>query len=476
MGNPDTQSPIDYALVVDPEIQFIHLPKTAPLPFSFRPPIVVRTAAEAIRHLTDPQMNFGAICLNTFLSFPGAISIIRMAHETRPGIPIFILQNSPGDHEMPSFAENELHRLGLQGIIQKSAKNPDLFSGIQPLPLAALGNDLSLMEPPDFLLPATLREFLPVPIQNFFFNAKVYFDVFTLNAENHYVKALDAGATFSTDHLEHYLRSNVRQFFFKREHYRRCLDHCRVLERTFLKSNQVASGVKISQTLTLARDALKTLYVDRPLTELELESVLEFNHALHLLVEQLDLTQKHEVDEIFRHVKAYEHSVGTAFVAALLTPALGITGEQSVEDVGVAAFLHDIGLHRLLLKLKVEDPEHIEQHELKLYTEHPQISADILREAPGVREAAIEAILQHHERDGGQGFPKKLSGAQISPIAKIIGISDEFVRLAHALPDCTSADIIRRMKASAIIEFSEPVALALCQIFDPADDTSEETA
>ena len=43
-------------------------------------------------------------------------------------------------------------------------------------------------------------------------------------------------------------------------------------------------------------------------------------------------------------------------------------------------------------------------------------------------------ILQHHEREQGQGYPDRLMGDAIRPGAKIIGLADTYAALIHPRP------------------------------------------
>jgi hypothetical protein len=69
--------------------------------------------------------------------------------------------------------------------------------------------------------------------------------------------------------------------------------------------------------------------------------------------------------------------------------------------------------------------------ETAIYRAHPQRSAALLRlwNAPG---DVIETVLQHHEREQGQGFPRQLSGTAIGQDAKIVGLVDAYATRATA--------------------------------------------
>src|SRR5438105_1895600 len=46
----------------------------------------------------------------------------------------------------------------------------------------------------------------------------------------------------------------------------------------------------------------------------------------------------------------------------------------------------------------------------------------------------LEAVLEHHEREQGQGYPQGLPGSAIHPHAKILGLVDTYTRLTSPRP------------------------------------------
>jgi len=113
---------------------------------------------------------------------------------------------------------------------------------------------------------------------------------------------------------------------------------------------------------------------------------------------------------------------------------------REVVNLGVAGMLHDIGKVRLSNVLrgnhilrKPADPTHRDMWEA-----HPQAGFEMVRH--GVEASAAAAILQHHERFDGGGFPAiktlkslaPLHGNNIHVFARIVGAADLFDRLALA--------------------------------------------
>jgi HD-GYP domain-containing protein (c-di-GMP phosphodiesterase class II) len=96
--------------------------------------------------------------------------------------------------------------------------------------------------------------------------------------------------------------------------------------------------------------------------------------------------------------------------------------------LGMAGALIDVGLWQLpdtaLRRLDAPTGE-----DAALYRSHPRLSADMIRrwDPPNDRIAVI--VLQHHEREQGQGFPQGLQADAIDNDAKILGLIDTYTGL-----------------------------------------------
>jgi uncharacterized protein YwbE len=117
--------------------------------------------------------------------------------------------------------------------------------------------------------------------------------------------------------------------------------------------------------------------------------------------------------------------------------------------LGIAGTLIDVGLWQLpegvLRRLDTLSPDEQAQ-----YHSHPRLGAELLRRWAPPHEGIVEAVLQHHEREHGQGFPQGLAAVAIHPDAKILGLADTYSGLtvpptsrARVRPHEAIRDIVR---------------------------------
>jgi putative two-component system response regulator len=125
------------------------------------------------------------------------------------------------------------------------------------------------------------------------------------------------------------------------------------------------------------------------------------------------------------------HSTRLAEWAVRIGQELGLE-ESGLEDVEVAALLHDAG------KVGVPDailrkPGPLDPDEWRVMRMHPEFSWAVLRLVPGLERASLFA-LHHHEKYDGSGYPAGLRGEEIPIGARIVTVIDAFDAMVAARP------------------------------------------
>lgn len=126
--------------------------------------------------------------------------------------------------------------------------------------------------------------------------------------------------------------------------------------------------------------------------------------------------------------KASMHPVNVTILSLLLGKALGVPHSDMV-DLGMAAFLHDIGKSQLPDRVRWAE-ENFSSVEYKLYREHV-VQGVLLGKDMNLTPGALQAIAQHHELVDGSGFPARLKGDSLSMSAKILSLVNRYENLCN---------------------------------------------
>lgn len=114
--------------------------------------------------------------------------------------------------------------------------------------------------------------------------------------------------------------------------------------------------------------------------------------------------------------------------------ALGLP-KVDVRRVKEAARLHDIG--KIVLDPGILNQKMLTSLEWSEMSQHPIVGYRILHSFDGTVDLA-EAVLAHHERWDGSGYPKGLRGEEIPLLARVISIVESYDRMVHT-PDGSMA-------------------------------------
>ena len=97
---------------------------------------------------------------------------------------------------------------------------------------------------------------------------------------------------------------------------------------------------------------------------------------------------------------------------------------QDTEALRFAGMLHDIG--KLAIPTRVlRKADRLSDTDLLSIATHPARGVEMVRDIEFL-EGSTEAILHHHERMDGRGYPAGLRGEEIPLLARIIAVADAF--------------------------------------------------
>lgn len=124
----------------------------------------------------------------------------------------------------------------------------------------------------------------------------------------------------------------------------------------------------------------------------------------------------HAIGNRSRSTENHVHPLNVTILSLTLAKSLSIRDDEATV-LGTAAMFHDVGKTSGLKGKSFIDI-------------HCEVGASIAERA-GLPERAAKVILQHHEYMDGSGFPKRLRGEQIDPLARLLGLVNHFDNLCN---------------------------------------------
>lgn len=121
----------------------------------------------------------------------------------------------------------------------------------------------------------------------------------------------------------------------------------------------------------------------------------------------------------------YTHSVNVCTFSLALARQLRIDDKRILQELGTGALLHDVGKskvpERILLKRTT-----LNRSEFEIMKKHPGWGCDILKETSIIPTESYYAVLQHHERLDGSGYPLGTTARDQHLYSRIVAVADVF--------------------------------------------------
>jgi len=143
-----------------------------------------------------------------------------------------------------------------------------------------------------------------------------------------------------------------------------------------------------------------------------------------LMVNMIDL-------KVFDDYTFY-HSLNVAIISIVLGASMNLS-RKDIYALGLGAILHDIG-KIFIPKEILNKPDKLDNKEWHTMKKHPDKGYKFLKDKFKLPANSYKAILMHHERWNGSGYPKENSYNEIPIHARIIAVADVYDALISDRP------------------------------------------
>jgi len=120
----------------------------------------------------------------------------------------------------------------------------------------------------------------------------------------------------------------------------------------------------------------------------------------------------------------YTHSINVSLLAILLGKHLDLD-KPTLLKLGLAGMYHDVGKARIPEAI-LNKPGKLTEAEFQVMKAHPLEGYKLMAKQPDLDPEILRAVVEHHERADGTGYPRALTGGAIGRFSRIIAVVDVY--------------------------------------------------
>lgn len=120
----------------------------------------------------------------------------------------------------------------------------------------------------------------------------------------------------------------------------------------------------------------------------------------------------------------YSHMINVSIYSMLIAKWMGMSKEQ-IKDVVMAGILHDVGKSRIPLEI-LNKKGSLTESEFKIMKKHTVYGFEIIKDNKDISMDVKRAVVMHHEKENGLGYPYGIKGSQKNIYSKILTVADIF--------------------------------------------------
>lgn len=125
----------------------------------------------------------------------------------------------------------------------------------------------------------------------------------------------------------------------------------------------------------------------------------------------------------------FDHSVRVSMISGLLAKWCKLSPDK-VKQASIAGFLHDVGKCNIPDEI-LNKPSQLTEEEFKVMKTHAILGYLLVKDMKNLSPDTQLAVMQHHERMNGSGYPHGLRGPEINYLAKIVAVADVYCAMTQ---------------------------------------------
>ncbi|MCW8894958.1 MAG: HD domain-containing protein [Sulfurimonas sp.] len=286
-----------------------------------------------------------------------------------------------------------------------------------------------------------LKSYLLFDVNSVEVGDTVPFDIF-INKDKDYVIIIEAG-TLLSESLYTKLKKQEKLYMLSKDKDKQILT-CETL-KYYIRYNRENTDKRVKLLYEIANEFFD-MYLSNKDDKFDSNCANLIVQSIIYLIKYDENFMKKTLPFLLNDNKLSTHSIHVAIYAVKLGVQLNFTKEK-LTQVGIAALLHDVG-YKKIDKMIIDKKNKLTPQETKEIRKHSQYSVDIVKKNHIHDPYILDAIIHHHERYDGSGYPEGLQSDEISDFASILAICDVFDALTNNRPhrkEYSSFDALKMM-------------------------------
>lgn len=410
---------------------------------------VTPSMVEALRWVSDHEENISGIFLCPDDSSFSAFRFLEITLNYRPAVPIYLFEPTLQKHdEMAKKVKNSTHVQGFfMGTESYETLVANLKAKVEPKTPIKRQKPSPEQEQPDYVA---------LPVSDFF-NGNTYpYDLFILTPPGKMSFFAAKGSPIDGKYLE--TLSRQANFLYARTS--DITQNKQTLKETqsnLMENKNFPDSWKTSEVLAETKELLNEIRGNGP-TEQVVDSAQSMLNDLFRLIASID-AEDGSIYNLIDKAKKCDRSVFCASYSMLICKHLKYEKLATLEILGMASVLQDISLYKTPYGDLSDKPlSSLNENEQKHYFKHPVLSADIIAQHTDVPQITLQVIRQQHEKKDRSGFPSKVGGTQLHPMAEILSLINEYYDLLKKFSDKLA--LMAEMERSVFPHYSETIVNA----------------
>ncbi len=390
--------------------------------------------------------------------------ISKLLEDTLGSIPIIVTYKRSIDPKL----QTNLIAMGIAGVEEL----PGTHQGIKSLLTKYLGdkqkfgNIRASAEQKDKDFTTLDESMIQVPLDDFIFTPKSFFNVFIRLAKDKYIKVLNAGDPINQEFIDKYKSKNILSLHLKIE------EHEKYLKLSHVHAQNSIFNEKKDDTQKI--EALSNQIESTALHMTQLGVTTEnvaiakgcVENTRNLINQLMMNSHKKDSYDLIKKIMEHDHATSVSMLSGLFARSQDIRSAKTVQIIGLAALVHDIGLGTTI---RESNKDNFTPEEKLKYMKHASMGADYLRKSGLFEEVVCQIVENHHEQEDPNSAKKKT--ASISIASEIVSLSDSIS--TNVLENDNPKKALSQFRISKLKTFSIQMQKAFDEIFPDQDITQK---